>query len=52
MKFELTSDRRRELEPLLAELDSWVRELEELDLAELEPARIGGTGVATDAPAD
>lgn len=48
MKFELTPERRTELEPLLVELERWVQELEELDLADREPtlgpAHPGGTG--------
>jgi hypothetical protein len=37
MKFELTPERRTELEPLVVELQKWIAELEALDLEPYEP---------------
>ena len=37
MKFELTTEQRADLEPLVVELRKWIDDLEALDLERYEP---------------
>jgi hypothetical protein len=37
MKFDLTPERRAELDPLFAELRKWIDDLEQLDLDRYDP---------------
>jgi hypothetical protein len=37
MKFNVTEERRAELEPLVAQLRKWIEELEALDLDRYDP---------------